>query len=854
MSRDCIEGQSINVVKGTSSATAKLTSKRGHGGTIEQLIGGHFLYRDIQKNSRIKYKKHSRKLVQQSHNPNDNLSSHLNQTDTEISLVTASAENGNINQRAKNTSYKEESKKTLADQVNEGKYGLIHTELFKNPLKRPGVLSYKSNSEVPKDDANNYGGLEDDEIWLSEDHLLVLNGGAVNKISSKEKWKPIDDYVAPKRQVKLPANPKVPPPFPVQLADDAPLQFIGNNKLPIYNPFTNQTVFLFSNERVPDIETGNFVKKNISAWKGEENTSSKFNGYQYPPPAPLPLGEPNQTFSNPFLNLPPLPPLGVPLPTGSLDEKNSTDDDDEDTSLYYPPPYSFEYKSNYSSLVSPGPLVPGIILPPPPNFFAPLEETIMQTKSLSGSQKTDYSIKTKDHTGNNTLSYNNVNKLNTTRTNINKYNIEIEKVKVKTFSSVNNTTLKNNVQPTQSISLMKTRNKTAVPAITKTQKKENFVEHPPLISLNQQNVKGNPIYFEYFDARTSSLGPGNEYSFTTSKPLISTTSNKFYGTTTTNPPNDSQALSKRPPMKTYLPSKQKGVIPDVESLRLKTTYEFNKEIENIRYTLRHFHKSSVSTIDNPRTPKARPIHTYGPSQIKTLPIPQIHTTFSSVKPVNSQYIINDNPYSQNSNYQTINVGLTPHFKHMRYQNRPSSNGHYLSYDKPDLYSHNNFNSYKNPSLNVEITSANPHLDFTFSTTKPNTQYFDQPNWFTVEKVKVVEIPKPLIYNNGASGYNHNIFLQNKYSIPSYSLPGQADQYKINSSHRPIETKKNDKFSQQKEQDLSKDILINYKHPLPVINFDSEVLPYNGRITKSMIDYNLSGHEASVYLITPHEFK
>lgn len=372
--------QSVDLVKSTNS-NEKLSLKRGNDASIEQLIGGRFLYRDFEKNSRKQLKRVYRKIVAHCNTSSQNYSSY--HSGKEISLNTASTENGKLNHNINSTTNKEDNKKTLSDQVNEGKYGLIHTLLFKTPINRPGVLSYKSNQDVPKDDASNYGGLEDDEIWLSEDHLLVLNGGSLNKINSKEKLKAIDDYVAPQRQVKLPAHPKVPPPFPVQLADNAPIQFIGNNKLPIYNPFTNQTVFLFSNEKVPDIQTGDFTQKNTSAWNGEKNPTSKFNGYQYPPPAPLPIGEPNKTFSNPFLNLPPLP----PFPIGSKDEKNGTDTDDDDNSLYYPPSYSFVYESNYSSPVSPGPLVPGIILPPPPNFFAPLIDRKMPTKTPSDLNK-----------------------------------------------------------------------------------------------------------------------------------------------------------------------------------------------------------------------------------------------------------------------------------------------------------------------------------------------------------------------------------------------------------------------------------------------------------------------------------
>ncbi|XP_039448102.2 uncharacterized protein LOC120427314, partial [Culex pipiens pallens] len=809
------------------------SSKRGKG--IEQLIGGHFLYHDFQKNSRNKFKNNYRKLVLQTSNAN---SSRTSPTDRGISLETASTGNGKIDQKNNSNTNKEESKKTLSDQVNEGKYGLIHTELFKTPIIRPGVLSYKTNYEVPKDDANNYGGLKDDEIWLSEDHLLVLNGGSVNKINEKEKWQPIDDYVAPQRQVKLPENPKIPPPFPVQLADDAPIQFIGNNKLPIYNPFTNQTVFLFSNERVPDIQTGDFVKKNTTAWNGEKNPPSKFNGYQYPPPAPLPIGEPNKTFSNPFLNLPALP----PLPTGSIDEKNSTDIDEEDNSLYYPPPYSFEYESNYTNPVSPGPLVPGIILPPPPNFFAPLMEMKISMSTPTNSKKNVINSSINERTKNMTFSKKNSAPINTTQTNVLKYNIEIEKVVVKSFPSNNDTKLIKSVQPTQPRHFPKIQNKTKTPAIQL--QTDNFVETPPLISLNQQNVKGNPIYFEYFDARTSSVSSGNEYSFTTTtKPLTSTTPKHVYGTTTAFTPIIIQVSSKRPPNRTYIPSKQKEssrIIPNIENLRYKTMHEFNKEIENIRHTLR-LYKNSAPPVDNYRKSKARPNYEYPFGISPTRVPPQIQTSY-----INSQY---SDQFHPDVKYQPYNAGLT-------YHSTPIGVSHHdrlPTYDKPDSYD-NNFNRYRNPSLNVEITSANPHLDLTFQTAKPSTQLnpWPQPNWFRVEKVKVLDIPKPLISNNGASGYNTKIFLQNKYSIPSYSAPSKPIQ--VSTSYRQSDTKKYDKYLQLQTQDLAKDTLVNYKHPLPAINFDSELLPYNGRISKPLIDYKLSGDQASVYYITPHEFK
>lgn len=63
---------------------------------------------------------------------------------------------------------KDESKKTLSDQVAEGKYGLIQKELFSKPPKRPGIISYLPNPEVPNDTADNLGGLDEDDIWLGK--------------------------------------------------------------------------------------------------------------------------------------------------------------------------------------------------------------------------------------------------------------------------------------------------------------------------------------------------------------------------------------------------------------------------------------------------------------------------------------------------------------------------------------------------------------------------------------------------------------------------------------------------------------------------------------------------------------
>lgn len=207
-----------------------------------------------------------------------------------------------------------DDEKTLAEQIFEGKYGLIHKELFNDIPSRPGILSYNINPEVPKDNINNLGGLNSDDIWLAENHLLVLRGG--NFSDKKVKWSYIDDYIAPTRQVKIPENPKIPPPFPIQLEDNGPIDFITVNG---------------------------------STW-------------------------------NPIF-----PPLFPPIQDQS--SLNTTFDED-DQSLYYPPKYDFVYAQENSTRVPPGPLVPGIVLPPPPNFFGPIEKPEKSKKINLNTNKT----------------------------------------------------------------------------------------------------------------------------------------------------------------------------------------------------------------------------------------------------------------------------------------------------------------------------------------------------------------------------------------------------------------------------------------------------------------------------------
>lgn len=263
---------------------------------------------------------------------------------------------------------KDEKQKTLSDQILEGKYGLIEKELFSKEPKAPGIISYKSNSETPNDNEKTLGGLEKDEIWLAEDHLLVIKGGTPNerKNGANGDWEPIDDYEAPQRPVKIPLNPKVPPPFPVNFEDGGPLQFIGHNKFSLFDSFANETN-LFAKDQGDSPadfpQANNPNQKNILAGPGAFKNFTKDQIHEVIPP-------PTWLFQNAHKENDLLKqfPFNLPLPDQTF---NRTEDfDEDDPALFYPPPYSFVYKTNYTNLAPVGPIVPGIILPPPPNFFS----------------------------------------------------------------------------------------------------------------------------------------------------------------------------------------------------------------------------------------------------------------------------------------------------------------------------------------------------------------------------------------------------------------------------------------------------------------------------------------------------
>ncbi|EDX02540.2 mucin-5AC [Drosophila yakuba] len=422
---------------------------------------------------------------------------------------------------------KEDQKKTLADQVRDGKYGLIEKELFRRIPKRPGVLSYARNSEVPLDNERNYGGLNEEDIWLAEDHLLVIKGGSLNEEAEDNQhgpWPAIDDYDAPGRQIKLPANPAVPPPFPVQLEPNGPLQLIRDNQLEILRPAAGNATLSAKGANHqghqgaaaenlsshPVARTGATAASPAAKSADAAGPDTTGPAYVYPAPyAPWLLYPTNDTVaSKGLLRTPPL--LGPWLINGlngngslvgdSPLPANVSDFDEDDPSLYYPPAYTFVYRSNYTNPVPPGPLVPGIVLPPPPDHFSRLE----------GSGSTRRPPTTTSSTTSSTSSSTTTTSTSTTTTS--RPPVHLPAIRTSYKPKYNGITY---LPPPPRHSSPKYVERVPVPvAVPIPIYPVNYTPRPQLVfvpsstessrqdqSLDPPLSKSNPIYYEYFEAK-----------------------------------------------------------------------------------------------------------------------------------------------------------------------------------------------------------------------------------------------------------------------------------------------------------------------------------------------------------------
>uniref|UniRef100_A0A336KJN6 CSON011882 protein n=1 Tax=Culicoides sonorensis TaxID=179676 RepID=A0A336KJN6_CULSO len=795
---------------------------------------------------------------------------------------------GNGKEKGETPANDDDSKKTLSDQVKEGKYGLIQNELFQEIPKRPGVISYKTNPETKKDNKDTLGGLQQEDIWLAENSLLVLKGGDLNTKQNDEPWIPIDGYKAEKRPIKIPSNPKVPPPFPVQLDEDGPVQFLGNNPFPVFNPFTNESINLLAPNGLPQAEP--YFKNFPFPLPPPENLTNTF----IPPPLLDSLVNPNKTFINPFINFPP-PPFGPPF-----DPSNMTEFDEDDPSLYYPPPYSFVYKSNYSNLVPPGPLVPGIVLPPPPNFFTRLNDSKPKPPG-----KTTQDVITR------------LQKING-RTKL--YTTTLRPTLPSSGKTSTGRTVLKPKQPQISVEISKAKVRGPIEPI-KDFDRFNYVKPTgtPIQQSTTTTLKPTTVYYNYFEAK--------EPSSTTKRPKTNGRP-MTYKEIVRKPSYESSTTTKKPHLKnTYLPSNDydKYVYitpkPEIRNNGRPTTenydyvpisniqflpskqsqlQSFEREIETIKQTLRYY----KTTTPSPRitSSTSRPVYEYS--------FETRNNNDYGFKPIIPNYAgYYQEPVTDAPQYYPSTTVLSPYVKHKKpkggrghtitqtlYDSSSDATTEYPVYPSTRApyyvpkYHHSS--STQNPhaaaivSIEKQIlrelipqTGAIPHSNFNSNNNNQQSSRFNQ--YYQPQQQQQQQQPQQIYYD--ARKPLERVVIGNQtyivYRIKSPSpRPFQAQNPSYNTNQqRPRPSAPLRQHSQQYQQfreptnghqqpiTLDSDINVNYRHPLPPINPDSEFIPsYNPGIVQNtgsssnyqrdpnLIQYKLPGDQAHVYFLPPNK--
>ncbi|KAL5275373.1 hypothetical protein ACFFRR_001329 [Megaselia abdita] len=681
---------------------------------------------------------------------------------------------------------KKEPTKTLSEQVKDGKYGLIEKELFSEAPSRPGILSYHRNKEVPYDHEGNFGGLNKEDIWLAEDHLLVIKGGDLNENDNKEPWRPLDDYVAPERQIKIPSNPKVPPPFPVQLEDNGPIQFLGNNQFADILPFDRNAT---SGENYSTPQSLGDDQKNFITGSGviQNIANTKTNSYIYPPPY-SPWVQNNKTVPlaiGPFLHV-----------NRSL-EDTLFEPDDDDMSMFYPPPYSFVYKNNYSNPVPPGPLVPGIVVPPPPNAFARLKPKLKSSTSTPPTiiEVVTYTPKTIIIT-------------------------PVAATPPSTTSTTSKTTSSTTTKTTTTAIPIQIQ-KQIIYAVPQTQ----YIPTTKKPDTSSGTLKSNPIYYEYFDSKkeerpkktTPGRRPIQNFNHIIQHPQMSPPPKKFiyedYLYITPKPEVRPNGL----PSATYLPFTNKG------NFKTKQLQSFEHEINVIRQALNFYKNQQLRDNNIPRTPKTKSsIFEYtldppSPLQFDVEPFKPMVTYSPPVNDANGFHAISIEPTTTAQPTQQRvgakylqamardNFDDSPHqwvvdkSQKMRVGPAPMPQRTFgYQYDQPPLRQNNRF--YEEPfsrPVNNPVRSI-------MNNYRPNLQ------WSLENDTYINYLPnyRPAV-NSNSEYVNH----RNAYNDRIISLPNRLG------SQQPIQQQQ-----QQQAIPLHRDTLVNYRYPLPPINPDSEYIP------------------------------
>lgn len=764
----------------------------------------------------------------------------------------------------------------MSDQVKEGKYGLIQNELFEEPPKRPGVISYDSNPDTPFDNKDNLGGLNDDDIWLAENSLLVLKGGSLSEKSNDEPWKPIDGYKAGKRPVKIPSNPKVPPPFPVQLDEDGPVEFLGGNPFPVFNPFTNETVNLLSPDGLPRSEP----YYNPVPFPFLPNSSF------LPPGFFNMLYDANQSFANPFLNnLPPPPgPPGYP----GFDPNNMTEIDEDDPSLYYPPPYSFEYDSNYTNPVPPGPLVPGIVLPPPPNYFSRLNDTkplgktaqdvITRLQKINARTKLFTTTESPEKAPSSTTPYGRTILRITSSTEpsrscnrgscVDQHNgygrtttaKPVQSTKLFTTTSRPTTTVFYNYFESKDSTTTTTRRpnrpsykeivQQPLPEPVSTAQPVSVPVQVPMTRYMKPTVRPS-ISNTYLPVKSADY---DKYVYITPKPEVNSNNN--------NGPDE------------FVPINNIQLLPSPQS-QLKS---FEHEIETIKQTLRFYqtttpatraattskavYEYSFDTRGNDQGYGFRPIipEYSNRYQYESASEAPYYPSSTILSPYNKPRKSKGSQLFENYYKDPVTEATTEYPLY-----RPTTSGPNYYQNNPGSYNQQYSNQVRDPPgfVSIEKQILRELIPHPFvpqgngGRNRLNQGYYHQqplpPRTRPLERV-IINNQTYIVYRirtpslHGRHSQRHHQITNPNYPVP----PSQQDLYRHQQHHHPQHQQQQTFQRQQQPIPLDSDISVNYKYPLPQINPDSEFIPLPEKDLKSssLIRYRLPGDQAHVFFLPP----
>lgn len=403
-------------------------------------------------------------------------------------------------------------------------------------------------------------------------------------------------------------------------------------------------------------------------------------------------------------------------------------------------------------------------------------------------------------------------------------------------------------------------------------------------------MKGNPIYFEYFDAKVNQ--PATNYynveQSTQPQPVS-------YKVEVQQPPKpqykQSEVTQLRPqkkvkrPYNAYLPLQpfdydkyvyitpkpeiipngiSNNVIPTVETISNRPLQSFQKEVDTIRQTLQYY--KNPQQYDAPRKPKTKAVYEYS-------------FDASNGNQHSQQFIppatFDTTPFKPMVQYSTL-LNAENEFKAMPYtteypQNYYTSTGvDFESNPSPRVNGARNYspkkatqqyipNKYGNEPTTQKDSQSYDQYNFynanaaEYTTNHSPAQSQTQQPWISIEKqvfreihpkdvnVQVQGNPRPVpVYQQGyqqPGQYDHYYYNKNPVSNrPAYAQVEQQPNYpkypptkSPNAYYKQYEAIRQQlrRYPQnQQEISLINDTAVNYKHPRPTINPDSEFINVN----------------------------